>query len=134
MESASAPSSRTEAAQRTAPLINRGFALLWSGQVVTDLGTVVFNTALIIWIAAALAHGQPWAPLAVSGLLLAQSLPMLLVRPLAGVFVDRWDSRRTMLRMDALRAALVALAGRSNYASALDRLAAHCNLRRRAAR
>lgn len=108
MESASSTSPRAEAARR-APLINRGFALLWSGQVVTDLGTVVFNTALVIWIAAVLARGQPWAPLAVSGLLLAQSLPMLLVRPLAGVFVDRWDARRTMLRMDALRAALVAL-------------------------
>jgi MFS family permease len=90
-------------------LINRNFALLWRGQVVTDLGTVVFNTALIIWVAAVFARGQPWAPLAVSGLLLAQSLPMLLVRPLAGVFVDRWDARRTMLAMDALRAVLVAL-------------------------
>lgn len=109
MESASSTPLHAGVARRTRPLINRGFALLWSGQVVTDLGTVVFNTALIIWIAAALAHGQPWAPLAVSGLLLAQSLPMLLVRPLAGVFVDRWDAQRTMLRMDALRAALVAL-------------------------
>lgn len=90
-------------------LINRGFALLWTGQVVTDLGTVVFNTALVIWVAAVLAPNQTWAPLAVSGLLLAQSVPMLLVRPLAGVYVDRWDVRNTMLRMDAVRASLVAL-------------------------
>jgi MFS family permease len=94
---------------RRAALINRDFARLWSGQVVTDLGSVVFNTALIVWIAAVLARGQSWAPLAVSGLLLVQSLPMLLVRPLAGVFVDRWDARSTMLWTDALRAALVAL-------------------------
>lgn len=97
-----------ETAKR-APLINRNFARLWSGQVVTDLGTVVFTTALVVWVAAVLARGQQWAPLAVSGLLLAQSLPMLLVRPLAGVFVDRWDTRRTMLRMDAIRVVLVAL-------------------------
>ncbi|HLJ80169.1 MAG TPA: MFS transporter [Ktedonobacterales bacterium] len=98
-------------AERTkwAPLINRSFARLWSGQVVTDLGTVVFNTALVVWVASVLAHGHPWAPLAVSGLLLAQSLPMVVVRPFAGVFVDRWDVRRTMLRMDAVRVALVAL-------------------------
>src|SRR5262249_27750092 len=93
---------------RRMALINQNFARLWSGQVVTDLGSVVFTTALVVWIAAELARGQSWAPLAVSGLLLAQSLPMLLVRPLAGVFVDRWDARRTMLWMDALRAVLVA--------------------------
>lgn len=108
MESAPSTSPRAGVARR-APLINQSFALLWTGQVVTDLGTVVFNTALIIWIAAVLARGQSWAPLAVSGILLAQSLPMLLVRPLAGVFVDRWDARRTMLRMEMVRALLVAL-------------------------
>ncbi len=94
---------------KRATLINRDFAWLWSGQVVTDLGSVVFNTALVVWVAAVLARGQFWAPLAVSGLLLAQSLPMLLVRPLAGVFVDRWDARRTMLWMDAIRAVLAAV-------------------------
>lgn len=108
MESVPSTSPHTEVA-RHPWLINQSFALLWTGQVVTDLGTVVFNTALIIWIAAVLARGQSWAPLAVSGILLAQSLPMLLVRPLAGVFVDRWDARRTMLRMDMVRALLVAL-------------------------
>ena len=34
---------------------------------------------------------------------------MVLVGPAAGVFVDRWDRRRTMLAMDALRAVLVLL-------------------------
>jgi MFS family permease len=90
-------------------LINHSFALLWTGQVITDLGTVIFNTALVVWVAADLARDQAWAALAVSGVLAAATLPMLLVRPLAGVWVDRWDARRTMLGMDALRAALVAL-------------------------
>lgn len=108
MEEPSLSPAAVETAKR-APLINRNFAQLWSGQVVTDLGTVVFTTALVVWVAGVLAHGQTWAPLAVSGLLLAQSLPMVLVRPLAGVFVDRWDARRTMLWMDAIRTVLVTL-------------------------
>jgi hypothetical protein len=33
----------------------------------------------------------------------------LVVRPITGVFVDRWDKRRTMLWMDAARAMLIAL-------------------------
>jgi MFS family permease len=88
-------------------LINRNFALLWSGQVVTDLGSVIFSTTLVLWIGSVLAAGTNWAPLAVSSVLIAQALPQVVLRPLAGVFVDRSDVRRTMLRMDGFRAALI---------------------------
>lgn len=80
-------------------LINRNFALLWIGQVVSDLGNVIFNTTLVIWIGAGVAAGTSWAPLALSSVLVAQAIPQVLLRPLAGVFVDRADARRTMLRM-----------------------------------
>ncbi|HEU5198174.1 MAG TPA: MFS transporter [Ktedonobacterales bacterium] len=89
-------------------LINRQFALLWSGQSISYLGDYVFDTTLLLWIAASIARGQSWGPLAVSGLLAATALPALLVGPIAGVFVDRWDKRRTMLWADALRAGLIA--------------------------
>ncbi len=90
-------------------LISRDFALLWGGQAISDIGDFVYDTTLVLWIATRLAHGQSWAPLAVSGLFLARALPTVLVGPLAGVFVDRWDKRRTLLRMDLLRAALILL-------------------------
>lgn len=93
----------------TGLLISRDFALLWSGQTISILGDFVFNTALLVWIAAVLARGASWAPLAVSGVLVAAAVPAVLIGPLAGVFVDRWDHRRTMLAMDAIRAAVVAL-------------------------
>jgi MFS family permease len=89
-------------------LINRNFALLWSGGAISNVGDFVFDTTLVLWIATSLAAGQSWAPLAVSGLLLAVLVPSLLLGPLAGVFVDRWDKRRTMLAMDALRTVLIA--------------------------
>src|SRR5690348_18470932 len=73
-------------------LINRDFALLWLGQAVSYLGDFVFDTTLVVWIATQLAVGQPWAPLAVSGVLVAATLPIFLVGPIAGVFVDRWRS------------------------------------------
>ncbi len=90
-------------------LINRSFAILWIGQAISTIGDFVFNTTLILWIVTSLAVKQSWGPLAVSGVLLATSIPTVFVGPLAGVFVDRWDKRRTMLWADALRAVLIGL-------------------------
>lgn len=42
-------------------------------------------------------------------MLIAAALPTLLIGPIAGVFTDHWDKRKTMLRMDALRAVLIVL-------------------------
>lgn len=91
-------------------LINRNFALLWSGQAVSNLGDYAFDTTLILWIAVIIARGQAWAPLAVSAVLFATALPTFVVGPIAGVFADRWENkRRTMLLMDAARAVLIGL-------------------------
>ncbi len=89
--------------------INRNFALLWTGGTISVFGDVIFDTTLIVWISVFLAAHQPWAPLAVSGVLLATLAPTFAFGPIAGVFVDRWDKRRTMLWMDAIRASLIAL-------------------------
>jgi MFS family permease len=89
--------------------INRSFALLWTGGTVSVFGDVIFDTTLIVWISAFLAAHQSWAPLAVSGVLLAALVPAFAFGPIAGVFVDRWDKRRTMLWMDAIRAIIIAL-------------------------
>ncbi len=89
--------------------INHQFVLLWLGQSISNIGDFFFTTTLALWVATQIARGQSWAPLAVSGVALANVIPVLLVGPIAGVFVDRWNKRQTMLRMDALRAILVAL-------------------------
>jgi MFS family permease len=88
-------------------LVNRDFALLWLGQSLSVLGDFIFETTLIVWITTELARGQSWAALAVSGVLIASAVPVLVVGPVAGVFVDRWDKRGTMLRVDALSALLM---------------------------
>ena len=48
-------------------------------------------------------HGTPWQ---VSGIMIAYLLPLALVGPLAGVFVDHWDMKRTMIASDVIRAVL----------------------------
>jgi MFS family permease len=95
--------------QRRNPFINRNFALLWLGTSISFIGDQVLNATLLVWISLLLLAGQTWAPLAVSGLLIAAATPVLLVGPIAGALVDRWDKRQTILRV-TLAQALVMLA------------------------
>jgi MFS family permease len=92
-----------------AAFINRNFALLWWGQAISSVGDYAWDTALVLWVASYLVAGQSWAPLAVSGVVLAAALPQIVVGPIAGVFVDRWDKRRTMVSMAALQAIFAVL-------------------------
>ena len=80
-------------------LINRNFRLLAIGQAISNMGDFVYSTTLLIWVFT-LTHSAA----AVSGVLIAQYLPVFILGPIAGVFVDRWNRRRTMVMSDAIRA------------------------------
>ncbi len=105
------PSALTQRVTRlaTAAFINPNFAKLWWGQTISSVGDYTWDTALVLWIAAYLAAGASWAPLAVSGVIAAAAVPQIVIGPLAGVFVDRWDKRQTILASTALQAVLAAL-------------------------
>ena len=92
--------------QRT--LANRNYAKLWYGQAASTIGDAVFGTTLVLWVSQVLARGAPWAPAAVSGILVAAGIAIALVGPVAGVFVDRWNRKSTMMRTEVVRAAMVA--------------------------
>jgi MFS family permease len=98
-----------ESESRKSPrlLANRDFVLLLCGQTVSNFGDIIFDTTLTLWIAVRIAAAWSWAPLAISGVLAAATFPVLFVGPVAGVFVDRWNKRNTMLAADALRAIIV---------------------------
>ena len=89
-------------------LINRNYAKLWYGQAVSAVGDTVFGTTLVLWVSQVLANGRSWAPAAVSGLLVAACAAFALVGPVAGVFVDRWNRKSTMMRTEVIRATMVA--------------------------
>ncbi|GAA1394510.1 MFS transporter [Kitasatospora putterlickiae] len=89
-------------------LISPTYSRLWFGQAVSSVGDAVFSTTLVLWVATVLAEGRSWGPQAVSGVVLATSVAVMFVGPLAGVFVDRWDKRATMLGTEVLRGVLVA--------------------------
>jgi MFS family permease len=77
---------------------NRDFMLLWSGQLVSALGSAITTIAFPLLVLAV--TGSP----AQAGLVgFAGTLPFLLFQLPAGGLVDRWDRRRTMLVADAAR-------------------------------
>jgi MFS family permease len=104
---ASAPSTpvlEPQTAPREGFFVNRDFVLLWTGETVSILGDFIFETTLVVWIAAIIARGQAWAPLAVSGVFIAASAPAMLFAPVAGALVDRMGKRAVMLAGAALSA------------------------------
>src|SRR5947209_12832846 len=90
----------TPPASITPFFISRNYALLWSGQAISLLGDTLLATTIVLWIATRVAAGVSWAPLAVGVAFLAKEIPEFIVGPVAGVYADRWDKRRTMLAMD----------------------------------
>ncbi len=84
---------------------NRSFLLLWVGQFVSSFGDWLAILALFSLIA----FRWNGSPEKVAGIFIAFILPFTVLGPLAGVFVDRWNLKRTMIASDLLRAGLVTL-------------------------
>ncbi|HET9139955.1 MFS transporter [Actinophytocola sp.] len=87
---------------------NRDYWWFWFGQTISALGDDVFTVTLTLWIATVVVGDEPWAPLAVAGVLVAETVPIMLLSLVAGVYADRWNRRRIMLAADAVRCVLVA--------------------------
>src|SRR5713226_4026071 len=101
----SAPSSNDTVAQAPHKLLkNRNFVLLAVGQAISNIGDFVFSTTLLVWVFS-LTHSAT----AISGVLVAQNIPVFTLGPVAGVFVDRWNRRSTMVATDLLRMAFALL-------------------------
>lgn len=82
----------------------RPFFLLWLGQAVSMVGDAIFQITLLLWVA-----DITDSPAAVGALFAVEAIPIFLVSPIAGVFVDRWSYKKTLIYSDLVRAALVSL-------------------------
>jgi MFS transporter, DHA3 family, macrolide efflux protein len=83
---------------------NRSFMALWIGQLISFIGDY-FNLLAIPITINQLTH----SPAMVGVSFISNALPALLLGPVAGVFVDRWDRRKVMIVSDVLRGLLVLL-------------------------
>jgi DHA3 family macrolide efflux protein-like MFS transporter len=82
---------------------NGPFSAMWLGQVISSLGDRVHQVALVFLVARA----TDSSPLALGLVFAAITLPCVLVGPVAGALVDRWDRKRVMVGSDLIRAAIV---------------------------
>lgn len=71
------------------------FAIIWFGQLVSLFGTAMTRFALLIW-----AYQQTGAATTLALLGFFAWLPLVVVSPLAGVLVDRFDRRKIMILAD----------------------------------
>lgn len=83
---------------------NRSFMALWLGQTISFVGDYFYWLAIPIMV-----ERLTGSALLVGLSVISSALPMLVLGPIAGVFVDRWDRKRTMIVADILRALLVLL-------------------------
>lgn len=84
-------------------LAEKQFRRLWLGQLVSIFGDFVALFAVQVAITFRM-HGTPEN---VTGVMVAYLVPFALIGPLAGVFVDRWNPRLTMIASDLTRGVLI---------------------------
>ena len=83
-------------------LKNRDFLKLWSAQILSQTAQQIVNYALVLQV-----HRISGSSTAVSGIIIAFTLPAILFAALAGVFVER-NSKKTMLTItNVLRGVMV---------------------------
>ncbi|MBW3633715.1 MAG: MFS transporter, partial [Chloroflexi bacterium] len=83
-------------------LRHRDFALLWTAGLISVAGDFALIIALPLH-----AYALSGSAVATGGVFAASLLPRVLLGSIAGVFVDRWDRKQTMVAADLARAALL---------------------------
>jgi MFS family permease len=82
---------------------NHNYRNTWIGQVVSEVGDHFNNIAVFSLVVSTTKSG-----LVVSGVMLARAIPAILIGPLAGVVLDRFDRKRVMIASDLFRAVVAA--------------------------
>ena len=90
------------------------FGIIWSGQLASILSSSVVGYAIIFWMSIETGSAEVLALAASAGM-----LPQSLLGPVVGVYVDRWDRKRTMILADSfsLEAAAPSMAAASHFSS-----------------
>jgi MFS family permease len=83
-------------------LRRRDFGLLWAGGLISETGDWFLLVGLPFWVLQ-----ETGSSLVTASVFLVGLLPGLVAGPLAGVLVDRWDRRRTLVAVSLAEAAFL---------------------------
>lgn len=86
-------------------LRNRDFVLFWLAQLISQFGDRINQMALV----GLIAGRQFGSALELAKLLAFTIIPVFIVGPIAGVYVDRWDRKTTLFVCDIIRGLIVLL-------------------------
>lgn len=89
-------------------LANKPFLALWLGQIFSQLGDRVCFVVFVALVAKIVVN-TPGSTSSQSWLYVAFTIPAILLTALAGVFVDRWNKKYTLIITNILRGALLLL-------------------------
>jgi MFS family permease len=84
--------------------LNGSFSAMWLGQLISLFGDRVNQIAIAFFVL-----GATNSPLAVALVFFSATLPNLILGPVAGTLVDRWDHKEVLVVSDLLRATIVLL-------------------------
>lgn len=93
----------------------RSFLTIWAGQLVSLIGSGLTAFALAVWV-----YQETGSVTMFSFLALATTVPGILLSPIAGLVVDRWDRRLVMIASDAGAAACTLAAAALLFAGSLE--------------
>jgi MFS family permease len=85
-------------------LLTRNFGLVWSGQLISQIGDGVSRLALLWFV-----YAVTGSPLKTSVIGLLQTIPPIVLGPVIGVYVDRLPKKLLLIVSDLLRALLIGL-------------------------
>lgn len=88
----------------SAVLSHRDFSYLWSGQLVSNIGTAISSLALMFY-----AFALTDSAMAMAILAIVQVLPVVIFAGFVGVYVDQWNRKTIMIVSDIVRAITILL-------------------------
>ena len=99
-----AEQANTVLAENRPLLLTRDFGLVWSGQLISQIGDGVSKLALLWFV-----YAVTGSPLKTSVIGLLQTIPPIVLGPLIGVYIDRLPKKVLLITSDVLRALLIGL-------------------------
>ncbi|WP_165041744.1 MFS transporter [Dysgonomonas sp. ZJ709] len=82
------------------------FAIIWSGQLFSTLSSSIVGFAVVFWLSM-----KTGSPEVLAYAMIAVLLPFIVLGLFTGVYVDRWDRKRTMILADSFVAVCSAALG-----------------------